>query len=130
MKLKAYNLGACGMCQMFHAGTVNFDTEGIATGVPIVKVPAGLIVTRAVAVVTTAFNAATTNVLTVGKKGNANEIFGDTDITEGTPGTYQKNVFVDMGSETEIYVKYTQTGSAASAGSAEIYLEVVPAPLS
>lgn len=129
MKLKPYNLGACGLCQMFHAGTVKFDTDGIGSGVAICEVPAGTIVTRAIAVVTTAFDAATTNVLTVGKKTNANEILGTADITEGTAGTYQKNVFVDMGAETKIYAKYTQTGTAATAGAAEIYLEVVPAPI-
>lgn len=129
MKLKAYNFGACGMCQMFHAGTVKFDTKDIATGAPICQIPKGMIVTRAIAVVGTAFNAATTNVLTIGKKTNKNEILGAVDITEGTAGTYNKNVFVDMGSETEIFAKYTQTGAAATAGVADIYLEVVPAPV-
>lgn len=129
MKLKPYNLGACGMCQMFHAGTVKFNTKDIATGAVICEVPKGTIVTRAIAVVGTAFNAATTNVLTIGKKTSKNEILGADDITEGTAGTYNKSVFVDMGSETEIYAKYTQTGTAATAGSADIYLEVVPAPI-
>lgn len=129
MKLKPYNIGACGMCQMFYAGTVKFNTEGITAGVALCEVPAGLIVTRAIAVVKTAFNAGTTNVLTIGKKTNANEILGTADITEGTVGTYQKNVFVEMGAETAVYAKFTQTGIEATAGEVDIYLEVVPGPI-
>lgn len=129
MNLQPYNFGACGVCQMFHAGTVSFDTKNISSGVVLCEVPKGMIVTRAIAKVTTAFNAATTNVLTIGKKANKNEILDTADITEGTVGTYQKNVFVEMNSETEIYAKFTQTGTAATAGKADIYLEVVASPV-
>ena len=66
MKLHANDLGTCGVSQAFYAGTVKFDTEGIADGVKICDIPKGLIFTKAVANVKTAFNAATTNVLTVG----------------------------------------------------------------
>lgn len=128
MKLNPYNLGACGAVQMFHAGTVKFDTAGIKDGVVISNVPKGMIVSKAVAKVSTAFNAGTTNTLTVGLKDEKNEVFNDTDITSGTVGVYQKQLFLEMGEHTEIYVKYDQTGTEATAGCADIYLEVVPGP--
>lgn len=127
MKLNPYDLGACGMVQMFHAGTVNFDTNGIAEGAVICNIPKGTYVTKAVAVVKTAFNAATTNVLTVGFQGR-NEILGADDVTAGTAGTYKKELFVEGGANTEVYAKYAQTGTAATAGSADIYLQVVVGP--
>lgn len=128
MKLNPYDFGACGMVQMFHAGTVNFDTEGIGTGVVICKIPKGTFVTKAVAVVKTAFNAATTNILTVGFKTGKNEFLASGDVTAGTEGAYKKELFVEGGNNTEVYAQYTQTGAVATAGSAEIYLEVVTGP--
>lgn len=128
MKLYPYDFGACGMVQMFHAGTVNFNTEGIAGGVAICTIPKGTFVTKAVAVVKTAFNAATTNVLTVGFKAGKNEFLTSTDVTAGAEGVYKRDLFVEGGSNTEVYAQFTQTGTAATAGSAEIYLEVVVGP--
>lgn len=128
MRLNPYNLGACGMVQMFHAGTVNFDTEGIGEGAAICKIPKGTFVTKAVAVVRTAFNAAATNVLTVGFKAGKNEFLDSEDVTAGTVGVYKKELFVEGGGNTEVYAQFTQTGAAATAGSADIYLEVVPGP--
>ena len=129
MKLHAHDLGTCGASQAFYAGTVKFDTEGIADGVKICDIPKGLIFTKAVANVKTAFNAATTNVLTVGFNTDKNELIGASDITEGTAGTYAKEIWVEGGTNDAIYAKYTQTGAAATAGEAEIYLMVVPAPI-
>lgn len=128
MKLLPYNLGACGMVQMFHAGTVNFDTKDIATGALICRIPKGTFITKAVAVVKVPFNAADTNVLTVGFKTNKNDLLASGDITAGTAGTYKTDLFAEGGSNTDIYAQFTQTGTAATAGSAEIYLEVVPGP--
>lgn len=128
MKLKPYNPGACGMVQMFHGGTVNFNTNGIADGVVLCNIPKGTFITKAVAVVSTAFNAATTNVLTVGFRESMDGFMGASDITAGTAGIYKKELFVEGGENTEIYARYTQTGAVATAGTAEIYLEIVPGP--
>lgn len=46
MKLHANDLGTCGVSQAFYAGTVKFDTEGIADGVKICDIPKGLILPR------------------------------------------------------------------------------------
>ena len=119
------DLGVCGVEQMFYAGEVNFDDEGVATGVDLCNLPANIVVTRAVAIVKTAFNAGTTNVLTVGANNDINDILGTSDITEGTAATYTKDTFVEYGEKKTVKAKFTQTGTAATAGSAEIYLFVV-----
>lgn len=128
MKLKPYNIGACGMNQTFNAGEVKYNDTGVSDGIKLFKLPAGTIITKAVAVVGTAFNAATTNVLTVGFKTSKNEIMASADITAGTAATYLKSTFVTVPADGDVYVKYTQTGTAATAGKATIYLEIIPSP--
>lgn len=119
------DLGVCGVEQMFYAGKVNFNDTGVATGVKLCDLPANIVVTRAVAIVKTAFNAGTTNVLTVGANDDIDDILGSSDITEGTAGTYNKQTFAEYSKKKTVKAKFTQTGTAATAGSAEIYLFVV-----
>lgn len=128
MKLNPMDLGVCGVNQTFYAGTLKFDTEGAAAGVMLCELPKNTIVVRGIAVVSEAFNAETTNTITVGKKAAANEVIGSSVITAGTPGAYKSDVFVDMGEETAVYAKYEQSGNAATTGSVDIFLEVVAAP--
>ena len=128
MKPNPMDLGVCGVEQLLYAGKVNFDDEGVSTGVKLCELPANIIVTKAVAVVTEAFNAATTNVLTVGTNNDVNDILGADDITEGTAAAYSANKFVKYSAKKTVKAKYTQTGTAATAGSAEIYLFVVRVP--
>ena len=128
MKPNPWNLGACGVEQMLYAGSVAFDTEGISDGVELCKLPAGIIVTKAVAVVKEAFNAGTTNVLTVGANDDINDILGTDDVTEGTAAAYSVNKFVQYDAEKTVKAKFTQTGTAATAGAADIYLFVVRIP--
>ena len=130
MKLRLHNEGACGMVQMFNAGKVNFDTDGIDEGVVIATLPQGAIITKAVVVVNEAFDAATTNVLTVGVKDDLDAIVDASGVTGGTVGAYNVPVFFKMENETDVYVQYAQTGTVATAGGAEIYLEVVFEPRS
>ncbi len=129
MKVQGYDIGACGVEQLFYAGEIAFDTDGASTGVETLELPAGVIVTRATAVVNKAFNAGTTNVLTVGTNDDADDILGSSDITEGTAGVYTVNKFVELSAATKVKIKYTQTGTAATAGSAEIYLHLVRIPV-
>lgn len=130
MKLNPMDLGVCGVNQTFYAGTLNFDTEGAAAGVALCELPKNTIVVRGIAVVNKAFNAGTSNTITVGKKAAANEVLGSAAVTAGTAGVYKSDVFVDMGEETAVYAKYEQSGTAATAGSVDIFLEVVAAPQS
>ena len=129
MKPNPWNLGACGVEQMIFAGSVNFDDEDIDKGIKVCDLPDNIIVTKAVAVVTEAFNAATTNVLTVGTNDDADNLLGSGDITEGTAAAYAGgNKFVELGTGGKVNAKYTQTGTDATAGAADIYLFVVRIP--
>lgn len=109
---------------------VAFNTAGVATGIDMGTLPAGTVVTRAWAEVLTAFNAATTNVLQIGYVGNLGAYLGVADITEGTPGVYPtggKGPFAAETVDRAAVASYTQTGAAATAGTARCYLEYVRA---
>lgn len=110
------------------SATVNFNDTGIASAFVVAKVPANSIIIGGNCVVRTAFNAGTTNVLTFGTSATATELWGAGDITEGTPGPYvlpAASVQL-VTSDTSIYAKYTQTGTAATTGKATVSLLFVP----
>lgn len=110
--------------------TVAYNTLNIGTAgkVPLGTLPAGAIVTFGLVKVGTAFNAATTNVLTIGTADDDDAILVAADINEAVAGTtvtwaaagYKVSV------ATPLFVRYTQTGTAASAGAADIILFFVP----
>ena len=128
MEVMVNDLGVCGVEQLFYAGKIAFDTTGASTGVELCKLPEKAIITRAVAVVGTAFNAGTTNVLTIGTNDDCDNLMGSSDITEGTAGTYTKDTFVEAVKGAKLKAKYTQTGTAATAGAAKIYVFAVGVP--
>jgi len=128
MKVKANDLGICGVEQLFYAGSVNFDTEDADKGVVLCKAPEKVIITRGVAVVSTAFNAGTTNPVSVGTNSDVNNILASSDITAGTAGTYSADKFVEVAKGAEIKIKYAPTGTDATAGAADIYLFAVGIP--
>jgi hypothetical protein len=104
--------------------SISFDTPGIASGIPFDDaVPDGAEIVDALVGVKTAFNAASTNVVTLGMNGTtANDLLGASDVTEGTPGGYRApavNVMKTVSGNTFPYVKYTQTGTAATTGAAK-----------
>ena len=112
---------------------VTYSDAGIASGVPVPGklLPAGAIIVGTDAVVATTFNAQTTNVLTVGINGTtANNIIASADVDETTAGL-TKNVSPTgtalgrIASDSQVYVKYTQTGTAASQGVADIIIKYV-----
>lgn len=129
MKPNPWNLGACGVEQMIYAGSVKYNDTGIDEGIVVCDLPDNIVVTKAVAVVTTAFNAGTTNVLTVGTNSDCDDLLGSGDITEGTAAAYAGgNKFVKLDAGGKVKAKFTQTGTAATAGAADIYLFVVRIP--
>lgn len=103
--------------------TVNFNDTGIATGVLMGYLPAGAHIIYSSTHVRTAFNAGTTNVLTIGTVAGSNaDIAGSSTITEGTPGYYGGVPVSDItypAGDLPIYVQYTQTGTAATTGKAD-----------
>lgn len=110
--------------------TVTYATLGIGTAdtVKVGTLPAGSQILACYVRVTVAFNAATTNVLTVGTSaGSDANIAGAADVAEGATGTAVITSGADLAFtvDTDIYVKYTQTGTAATAGTAVITVTYV-----
>jgi len=108
--------------------SVAFDTPNIGSGVPMGTLPDGAIVVDLIAVVETAFNAGTTNVLVVGTASNDDALIDASGVTEATPAGYRDDTglgYVASG-DTEVLVKYTQTGTAATTGAATIIVAYVP----
>lgn len=110
--------------------TVAFDTLGIGSTdtVKVGTLPAGAQIVDCIVRVTTAFNAATTNVLIVGTSSGSNaDIVAAADVNEGAAGTtvVERGQDLAFSSDTPIYVKYTQTGTAATTGAAVITITYV-----
>lgn len=109
---------------------VNYATLGIGTAdtVKVGTLPSGAQILFAVVYVSTAFNATTTNVLTVGtSSGSDADVIAAGDVDELTTGGYMsyRGGGVAISADTPIYAKYTQTGTAASAGVATITVTYV-----
>lgn len=84
----------------------------------------GDVVVRCWAEVLTAFNAGTTNVLTLGDGTTGNKYLTSTDVTEGTPGVYPSGGKGPYAAETAagtLTATFAQTGTAATTGSARVY---------
>lgn len=110
---------------------VNFNDAGITAGVLMGTFPAGSMVLDAVTRVNIAFNAATTNVLTAGTNSTAyDNIVGAGDVTEATPAAYRAAIATAgagvYATDTDVFAKYTQTGTAATTGQADIVITYVP----
>lgn len=103
--------------------TFNWNDVGIGSGVYVGTLPAGAFITSTDILVVTAFNAASTNVISAGTNSTAyNNLIVTPTNTAGTQasqlptGTAQGPLTAD----TDFFVQYTQTGTAASAGQAVI----------
>lgn len=120
-----------GSASIVHSYPVAFNTTGIASGVKVDTIKASTYAPVQIEVsaqVITAFNAVSTNVLTVGYDTTANQWLASGDITEGTPGYYPANNAVTkfrLTADTDIYIKYTQTGTAATTGAAVIFVKEI-----
>ncbi len=114
--------------------TVNFDTPfadapGVTAtnGVPIGALEAGAAVLGVDVVIETAFNAATTNVLTVGTTADVAGFAATAGTAPGTAG-FKPNLQgalsgIPLAANTICYVKYSQTGTAATTGKATIIVK-------
>lgn len=110
---------------------ITFSTTGIGTAdtVKIGRVPAGSRLGPAQVHVVTAFNAATTNVLTVGSNASSNNnIVAAAEVDEGVAGTtiVATGSALAFASDTDIFVRYTQSGTAATTGAATILIPYFP----
>jgi len=131
MKLdNLFNDGATGIEQAIYLGEIAFNTTDVDTGVSLKnKLPKGFVATRFVCNVLTAFNAATTNVVVLGNADDDDAYMASGDVAEGSAGTNVKNAWTAVGaSDIEVKAKFTQTGTAATAGKAEFYAFVMKLP--
>ena len=109
--------------------TVNFNDQNIGAAQQFGALPAGSYIYAIDAYVVTAFNAGTTNVITVGTtKASSNEIVAS-GITAGTPGVYHLTSAAGLGmavtnltTTIPLFVKYAQTGTAATTGQVVIVI--------
>lgn len=102
--------------------TVSYNSTNVSTGVFMGILPARAQIHLVQVNVETAFNAASTNVLVVGYGASLNEIVaaGDVDESSATTQAVTTGLSLEFSAEQKIYAKYTQTGTAATAGKARI----------
>lgn len=112
---------------------VNFNDAGIAAGLDLGWLPRGSLIVGAAIRINVAFNAATTNVLTIGAFGDSgidNILDADDFTAEGTIGNYWVSAlvpgFAPPAADTRVMVAYNQTGTAATTGQALIALAFIP----
>ncbi|WFR98713.1 hypothetical protein [Rhizobium tumorigenes] len=106
---------------------IPFGQAGFGTnGVPVVNLEKGCIVLRAYVRIPTAFNAGTTNVLTLGTAAVPDSLVTSANAAPAATG-FKQGTGVDIGTElandTQFYAKFTQTGTPATAGEAEFIVE-------
>lgn len=107
-------------------GTLLFSNGTITLGV----VPPGSIIVSAGVVISTAFNAGTTNVIDIGTTADPDGIA--TDLAGGTIGNIVADEFAtsnDLYTTTDVTIlaSYAQTGTAATAGVGHVYVTFIPA---
>lgn len=108
---------------------LEFDSAGGA--VELEDLAVGDVVIAAWADVLEAFDAGTTNVVTLGDGTTGDKYLAAGDVTEGTPGVTPaggKGPFPAETAAGTLTATYAQTGTAATAGSARIYALVSNAP--
>lgn len=107
--------------------TINFNDPGIAAGAIRAQLPMGAFITRVLVEIVIAFNAVTTNVLTAGLNANMDNVIAAGDLNETALGvtdiTRALGRSLTAAGVTNLGFKYTQTGTAATTGQAEIVVE-------
>lgn len=101
---------------------VNFNDAGISAGVIFGTVPAGSMIVSQNVRVDTAFNAATTNALNVGTAAAGTQLFTDAATAGARSPTIANLALAD---DTDLYVTYAQTGTAATAGTGTVVIGYV-----
>ena len=110
---------------------VTYSDTGIASGVAKpVYLPAGAVILGTDVVLGASFNAQTTNVLTAGTNGTtANNIVQTVTVSAAGFGATNHaptgSALGEIAADAQVYVKYTQTGTAATQGNAQIIIKYV-----
>ena len=131
----------------FYRFTVNYNDTNISTGQRFGTLPANAYILAIDVDVTTAFNAATTNLLTVGTtSASSNELVADCATATACVSNHTTTIATGVshlttaaglavaisgggtwtGLPMPLYVKYAQTGTAATTGSATFVVTYIP----
>jgi hypothetical protein len=102
---------------------VNYNDAAIGTGVVFGTLPAGAMIVTQNVRVSTAFNAGTTNALNVGTTAGGTQLFTDAATAGARLPTIASLTFA---ADSDLFVQYAQTGTAATAGQADIVIGYVP----
>ena len=110
---------------------VNFNDLGIAGDINKQMLPAGAIIIGTDVQVVQAFNAATTNDVTVGLAGVANNVVAAADAVETAVGLTQNikptgTALGPLAADSQVKVTYAQTGAAATQGRAIVIIKYIP----
>jgi hypothetical protein len=108
-----------------------FADAGLAVGIQIGVLPQNAFIMDCLVEIVTAFNAGTTNPISIGTVAAAyNNIHAAGDNTPGTPNVYRAALAASkfgraltQGGDTPVFLKYTPTGTAATTGVGEVVLE-------
>lgn len=112
--------------------TLNFNDPDIALASFANSLPQGAFITRVAVEIVTAFNAGTTNPITVGTNNPiANNLIAAGDNTPGTPGVYfiagsgttKLGRAFAAAADAPVYATYIPTGTAPTTGQAVIVIE-------
>ena len=124
----------------YYRATINYNDTGIASGVQFGTLPPSAYILSIDAHVTTAFNAGTTNVVILGAtQANANEFSASGTIAPasatvqhltsaaglGLTVTSNTTYQTQLGNGVPLWAKYTQTGTAATAGSVTVVISYI-----
>jgi hypothetical protein len=127
---------SCGSTQntCYVRATINFNDPSIGNGVWAFTLPPNAYVTQVVGQVTTAFNATTTNAITIGATATGTDFLASTSVTSagvlnlstaaglGVQATGQTALQTKINGGVPVFFRYTQTGTAATAGSVTIVI--------
>lgn len=112
--------------------TLNYNDSDVALASFFSSLPMGAFITKVQVEIVTAFNAGSTNPITVGTNSTTyNNLIASSDNTPGTPGTYfvTTSGTTKLGrafaasADTPVYATYIPTGTAATTGQAVIVIE-------
>jgi hypothetical protein len=110
---------------------INYNDAGISSGVGKQYLPAGAIIIGTDVYVNTVFNAATTNVVTVGTNSSSyNNIVAAADADETATGLTQNikptgTALGPLSADAQVFAKYDQTGTAATTGKCYVIIKYV-----
>lgn len=116
-------------CTQYLRKSIRFDTinAGSTNGIEFdFQVPAGGFIRSITIHKVTAFNAGTTNDLTVGVTGTPNAYVATGTAAAGTVGVITAVGPGRVTADTTVVVRYASTGTAPTAGEADIMVEFVP----